>query len=326
MPFRDVRPVSEPAGRLLNKHKSVKFRPKNRLSKELAASRAVPYADMHPVLRPLSLLLALAAFGVAAGAHAQSRKLGERVELPVLDKSSGTVQAVVVLEPADIARSSSLARFDAHHLDTAFGLGAGDSLGLICDRKPGLSTALTNLVENCVLASISGRRTGAAAIFQPRNGTQLGIGAGVSRAAIPAWMTNGNPGNGRVDVNDLTIFSQKALPREGFVSIAGTVAKARLQTPAEVPGFSNRWTSRQLNLGGGIGRFGVNIVGEVVDTPGKDQWGTLGLGLSWRTPWSGQLTVGADNLVTRGKNPFAPAGNAEQDEGAVPYVRYEQDL
>lgn len=281
---------------------------------------------MHPVLRPLSLLLVLAAFGVAAGAHAQSRKLGERVELPVLDKSSGAVQAVVVLEPADIARSRSLARFGARHLDTTFGLGAGNSLGLFCDHKAGLSASLNNLAENCVLASIPNHRSGATAIFQPRSGTQFGVGAGLSRANVPSWMTNGASASGRVDINDLTIFSQKALPREGFVSIAGTVAKARLQSPGEVPGFSDRWTSRQLNLGGGIGSFGVNVIGEVVDTPGKDQWGSLGLGLSWRTPWSGQLTVGADNLVTRGKNPFAPAGNTQQDEGAVPYVRYEQDL
>ena len=36
--------------------------------------------------------------------------------------------------------------------------------------------------------------------------------------------------------------------------------------------------------------------------------------------------MGADNLVTRGKNPFAPATEQGDDEGAVPYVRYEQDL
>ena len=276
---------------------------------------------MRPILRHLPLLLTAAMFAMASGAHAQARKPSERVELPVLDKSSGKVQAVVVLEPADIARSRSLARFGSHHLDTTFGLNAGDSLGLLCDRKSGLSMALTNLAENCVLASIPAHRAGAAAIFQPRAGTQLGVGAGTTRTTLPAWMSNG-----RVDINDLTIFSQKSLPREGFVSIAGTVAKARLQSPAEVPGFSDRWTSRQLNLSGGLGSFGVNIIGEVVDTPGRDQWGSLGLGLSWRTPWSGQLTVGADNLVTRGKNPFAPAGTDTQDEGAVPYVRYEQDL
>jgi hypothetical protein len=36
------------------------------------------------------------------------------------------------------------------------------------------------------------------------------------------------------------------------------------------------------------------------------------------------LTVGAENVVTRGKNPFSPSDSS--DEGTVPYVRYEQDL
>ena len=49
-----------------------------------------------------------------------------------------------------------------------------------------------------------------------------------------------------------------------------------------------------------------------------------GLGLTWRTPWSGQLSVGADNVVTRGKNPFSATN--PNDEGTVPYVRYQQDL
>lgn len=279
---------------------------------------------MHPNLRTLPLLLLLA-LGAATSAHAQSKASGDRVELPVWNKSSGSIEAIVVLEPADVAKSRTLARFGVRHLDSTFGLNAGDSLGLLCDRKHGLSSALNNLADNCVLASIPARRTGAAAIFQ-RNGTQVGVGAGNSRTPIPAWLAPGTGGNGRVDLNDITIFSQKALPREGYVSIAGTVAKARLQSPSEIPGFSDRWTSRQLNVGGGIGDFGVNVIGEVVDTPGRDRWGSLGLGLSWRTPWSGQLTVGADNLVTRGKNPFAPASNEGDDEGAVPYVRYEQDL
>lgn len=279
---------------------------------------------MRPNLLTLPLLLSLA-LGAAASAHAQSKASGDRVELPVWNKSSGSIEAIVVLEPADVAKSRTLARFGVRHLDSTFGLNAGDSLGLLCDRKHGLSSALNNLADNCVLASIPARRTGAAAIFQ-RNGTQVGVGAGNSRTPIPAWLAPGTGGNGRVDLNDITIFSQKTLPREGYVSIAGTVAKARLQSPSEIPGFSDRWTSRQLNVGGGIGDFGVNVIGEVVDTPGRDRWGSLGLGLSWRTPWSGQLTVGADNLVTRGKNPFAPASNEGDDEGAVPYVRYEQDL
>ncbi|MBP6749648.1 MAG: hypothetical protein KA144_08415 [Xanthomonadaceae bacterium] len=268
------------------------------------------------------------ALGAAAGAHAQSKPASrDRVELPVWNRDSGQLEAVLVLEPTDIAKSSTRARFGMRHLDHTFGLGAGDSLGMFCDRKQGLSRALDNLIENCVLASVPSdpaRRNAAAAMFG-RNGTRIGVGAAQTRTHMPQWLAPG-AGNGKVDINEITVFSQKDLPRQGYVSIAGTVAKARLQNPTEIPGFSDRWTSRQLNLGGGIGAFGVNVIGEVVDTPGPDKWEGLSLGLSWRTPWSGQLTVGADNLVTHGKNPFSPRTTEGEEEGAVPYVRYEQDL
>jgi hypothetical protein len=88
----------------------------------------------------------------------------------------------------------------------------------------------------------------------------------------------------------------------------------------------NEWDSKSLTVGGGYGPFSANIIGRVVDAPGKPgKWEGLGLGLTWRTPWSGQLTVGAENVITRGKNPFAPR-NESNDEGTVPYVRYQQDL
>ncbi len=279
-------------------------------------------------LRSLSIALLLA-LGAAAGAHAQSKPApNDRIELPVWNRYSGVLEAVLVLEPAELAKSHNRARFGVRHLDHAFGLTAGDSLGMVCDRKQGLGRALDNLIDNCVLASVSfdrARRNGAAAMFG-RNGTKVGIGAVNTRATMPQWLAPG-AGNGKVDINEITVFSQKDLPRQGYVSIAGTVAKARLQNPTEIPGFSDRWTSRELSVGGGIGAFGVNVIGEVVDTPGSDnKWEGLSLGLSWRTPWSGQLTVGADNLVTRGKNPFSPSSNGGEEEGAVPYVRYEQDL
>lgn len=314
---------------LLKSHKSdsLTFR-RNRGTRPRERGQTHTMRRYH-VLLPTALLLA---FAVAANAFAQSNPSSkpagkERVELPVWNRYSGEIEAVLVLEPAQLAQSRTRARFGMRHLDHTFGLSAGESLGMICDRKQGLNRALDSLIDNCVLASVPSdpaRRTGAAAMFG-RQGTKVGVGAANTRGSMPQWLAPG-AGNGKVDINEITVFSQKDLPRQGYVSIAGTVAKARLQNPAEIPGFSDRWTSRELNLGGGIGAFGVNIIGEVVDTPGSDKWEGLSLGLSWRTPWSGQLTVGADNLVTRGKNPFSPATSKGDEEGAVPYVRYEQDL
>ena len=152
----------------------------------------------------------------------------------------------------------------------------------------------------------------------------MGLSAGTGRDRLPGWLSS-NAG-AKVEENDLAVFGQKNVGREGFVRIGGAVARARLVPIADVPAMADRWNSKSLSVGGGYGAFSANIVGRVVDVPGQPgKWEGLGLGLTWRTPWSGQLTVGAENVVTRGKNPFSP-NNATGDEGTVPYVRYEQDL
>jgi hypothetical protein len=285
--------------------------------------------------RRLSLLLvALLALGGPAAAQAQS--VQDTAVLPVWNNASGKLEAYLVLEPSDVANARIRKRFGMTSLDAAFDLEAGDSLALLCDRKNGIAGAIGNLANNCLLATLSddiggeaSRRASATAALT-RGGARLGLTAGTSRDNLPGWLTPGAPADNKVDINDLTVFARKSLPGEGYVSIAGTVAKAKLLSPAaaEASGLTlDRWTSKSLAVGGGFGNFGASIVGHVVDTPGQPKWEGLGLGVTWRTPWRGELTVGADNVISRGRNPFAPVdadGNSE--EGTVPYVRYEQDL
>ena len=281
---------------------------------------------------PLALLLA---FGVAAGAHAQSSTAGDDAAwLPVWNKSSGKLESFLVLEPTDATQTGARLRFGNNSLDAAFGLEAGDSLALLCNRKTGLSAAIGNLPHHCVLAALAddpdgnGSQRSSASAALNRGSGRLGVTVGSGQDTLPGWLAPGGRGpDSKVDVNDLTVFAEKKLSRDGYVSIAGTVAKARLIPATEVPALADRWSSKSLTVGGGFGAFGASIVGHVIDTPGQPRWEGLGLGVTWRTPWRAQLTVGADNVITRGKNPFAPvSAEAKDDEGTVPYVRYEQDL
>ena len=278
-------------------------------------------------LLPRQLLLSASlVLATLSGVHAQSRNT---VELPVWNQASGKVEAVLLLEPTSEAAIRH--RFSAGTLDTTFGLRAGDSLGLLCDRKTGIaSAAIGNLANHCMLASLAdkndtgGRRLNAGTSFS-RGDTKLGLNLGTGQDTVPVWLSPTGRG-GKIEQNDLTVFGLKNLGREGFVTIGGTVAKARLVSTDD-PALSDRWNVKSLAIGGGFGAFSGNIVGRVIDVPGQaNQWQGLGLGLTWRTPWSGQLTVGADNVVTRGKNPFAPANAEGEEQGTVPYVRYEQDL
>lgn len=275
---------------------------------------------------PFALLLAL---GVATGAHAQSKPQASKRDstvLPVWNNTSGKVEAVLLLEPTGEAAAGARWRLGSNTLGAAFGLDAGDSLGLVCDRQNGVAS-IGSLISNCALAELSDDKDGnsqrmSAGASLSRPGGKLGLSAGTGRDNLPAWLSS-NAG-ARVEQNDLAVFGQKNIGREGFVRIGGAVARARLVPIADVPAMADRWSAKSVSVGGGYGAFSANIVGRVVDVPGKSEWEGLGLGLTWRTPWSGQLTVGAENVITRGKNPFSPTDSG--DEGTVPYVRYEQDL
>lgn len=278
---------------------------------------------------PLAILLAL---GAAAGAHAQSAegaRAADAAMLPVWNKSSGNIEAFLLLEPTRTPAAGARWRAGGLSLDAAFGLSAGDTLSVVCDRKTGLVGTIGNLANHCMLAALdggSGSRVAVAGAGLSRAGGRLGMSLASGQDSLPAWLSPSGRA-GKLDQNTLTLFGQKNVGREATVSIGGTLARARLIPAGEVaPELSDRWTSKSLSLGASVGDFGANIVGRVVDSPSQPgHWEGLGLGLTWRTPWSGQLTVGAENVVSRGKNPFSP-GSAEQDEGTVPYVRYEQDL
>jgi hypothetical protein len=295
---------------------------------------------MSPRRLPLLAVLLTVLCAVPA-AHAQNRQAGtvdKQTVLPVWNKGSGKVEAVLLLEPTGETGPGARWSFGNSSLDAAFGLGAGDSLGLLCSGPGGGD--ISSLASHCLLASLGAddpassparRLTATTAIG--RQGNRFGLTAGNTQGAtLPAWLNADSGASalahaGQVEQNDLQVFGQKSIGTEAYVSIAGTYARAKLVPLADAaPGLVDQWDSKSLSVGGGYGAFGASIIGRVVDVPGQPgKWEGLGLGLTWRTPWSGQLTVGAENVVTRGKNPFSPS-NGDSDEGTVPYVRYEQGL
>jgi len=276
------------------------------------------------------LAAALLALALASGgAQAQSKAKRDAAVVPVLNRDSGKLEAVLLLEPATTSSGAGARwRFGSTTLEATYGVQAGDSLALVCDRQTGIASAIGQLADNCVMATVDGtgnasRHSSAGASISRGTG-KLGVAVGSGRDALPAWLSP-NQNASRVDSSDFSLLAEKTIGREAYVSVGGTVARARLVPAALVPQYADQWKTRSLSVGGGLGSFEANIVGRVVNVPGESNvWKGLGLGLTWRTPWSGQLSVGADNVVTRGKNPFANPGR--DDEGTVPYVRYQQDL
>ena len=99
-----------------------------------------------------------------------------------------------------------------------------------------------------------------------------------------------------------------------------------------LPGSGLNLSVNQASLGLGMasGTLRGSIVGHIssIDDPsfiGNKRWSGLDLGVSWRTPWRGEVTVGAQNLWSAPLD-TAAAGDNNSAQARVPYVQYRQDL
>ena len=82
-----------------------------------------------------------------------------------------------------------------------------------------------------------------------------------------------------------------------------------------------------LSLGVDAGSLRGAIVGHVLrsDDPLLEgrKWTALDLGVSWRTPWRGEISVGAQNLWSA---PLDAPRDTDPNQARTPYIQYRQDL
>jgi hypothetical protein len=88
-----------------------------------------------------------------------------------------------------------------------------------------------------------------------------------------------------------------------------------------------------LSLGIEHGPVSGAIVGRVLEPalPGAapdsgQRWSGIDLGVSVRLPWQGELSFGAQNVWSSGKQPLLNPQDVNPDQTRVPYVQYHQDL
>lgn len=88
-----------------------------------------------------------------------------------------------------------------------------------------------------------------------------------------------------------------------------------------------------LSLGIEHGPVSGAIVGRMLvpalpgGTPdASPRWSGIDLGVSVRLPWQGELSFGAQNIWSSGKQPLLNPQDVSPDQARVPYVQYHQDL
>lgn len=115
--------------------------------------------------------------------------------------------------------------------------------------------------------------------------------------------------------------------------VGASMGDGRLQFDSGLPGLA--YDHAALGVGLRYGPFSGGVVGRVMRPSDGGlgdlrPWAGLDIGVSWRTPWQGELTFGARNLISRQGDPLLPdpTASAVIDEASArtPFVRYKQDL
>lgn len=125
----------------------------------------------------------------------------------------------------------------------------------------------------------------------------------------------------------LQIGSVVEFGESGWFSVTG--AQSWLQTRSDALLQSpQRMNVEILQLDVGLGSLSAGIRGSQAQL-GLERLKSVDVGVTWRTPWQGELSVGATQYWSRsdaGQWPLRELPVAEETNGRVPYVRYHQDL
>ena len=160
---------------------------------------------------------------------------------------------------------------------------------------------------------------------QPWQGIGAGAGANVPVLTLPEALSSGLQSQtslfarGRWRFDESTALDIGASYGKGNTLSYGTLGNT-------LPGIDIDQLS--LSLGVDAGSLRGAIVGHVLhsDDPmlvGK-KWTALDLGVSWRTPWRGEISVGAQNLWSAPLD--APPRDVDPSQARTPYIQYRQDL
>jgi hypothetical protein len=158
-----------------------------------------------------------------------------------------------------------------------------------------------------------------------------------NNAPLPRVLPGAAPG-----VDGLSSFdSSSQLNARGRVSfgaksgidLGASVGRIHL-LPGNLLGI-NTMDQKALSFGVDHGPLSGTLVGRTMQPqagggiPGgyspDRRWNSIDLGVTWRLPWRGSLSVGAQNLWSSGTPANTPVG-PEPDQSRTPYVQYHQDL
>jgi hypothetical protein len=167
----------------------------------------------------------------------------------------------------------------------------------------------------------------------------LGLSVGASTTpnsvALPRVLPGAAPGVDGLSSFDsstqLNARGRLALGSKSGIDLGASTGHIRL-LPGNLLGVTTL-DQKALSFGVDHGPLSGALVGRTLQPQagipgglsGDQRWNSIDLGVTWRLPWRGELSVGAQNLWSSGTPVNTPAG-PEPDQSRTPYVQYHQDL
>jgi hypothetical protein len=172
-------------------------------------------------------------------------------------------------------------------------------------------------------------------------GYSLGVGVGSSRptgtgAALPRVLpglatASGLPVSALSSSTEFNAHGRVDLGARSGIDLGASIGRIRL-TPGNLLGIGSV-DQKALSFGVDRGPLSGSITGRTMQPEASAvnalnadrRWSAIDLGVTFRLPWRGELSVGAQNVWSSGNIPTSPAG-PEPDQSRTPYVQYHQDL
>lgn len=165
-------------------------------------------------------------------------------------------------------------------------------------------------------------------------GVSVGATSTPNNTTLPRVLPGAAPGvNGLYDFDSsaqLNARGRLALDSKSGIDLGASVGRIHL-LPGNVLGI-NTLDQKALSFGVDHGPLSGSIVGRTMQPtiPGglnaDKRWSSIDLGVTWRLPWQGELSIGAQNVWSSGGSAANTPAGPEPDQSRTPYVQYHQDL
>lgn len=160
----------------------------------------------------------------------------------------------------------------------------------------------------------------------------------------PTWDLFANLGNEALPTLVIPGIEFADVQRSGFnaqgrwhldnaqsIDLGAALSRIQFEMPGTplLPSLNQAALSLGLHRGDFSGVIVGRVLGPAAPINGTQHWSSLDLGISWRSPWRGVFSVGAQNLWSSGNAPALidpTAHEVDANQARVPYVQYHQDL